>query len=413
MFNKKTISILLSAFMVIGTLGFSQSTVNADGVNGWQQVGSIWNYYINGSKAAGWILYEGKWYYLKSDGDMATGWITYNNKWYYLKSDGDMITGWLSYNGKWYYLKPNGDMATDWVLAGGKWYYLNPDGDLAVNTVTPDGYTVNANGAWITSIPQHIIYVNSVSTKNVNVAYGTAWKDVILPAKVTLNLSNGTSKDVAVTWRLDDFYNERRPGGYTITGDYKLPSGYKNGPNAYAISAVIVGESPDYANLISQVENKVSVFEGLANGDLSTQELVDAAKVAKSAIFFGTYTDGLINEISSSDYNAFVMRIIDADTKVKNAQSVIDAAKTYADLKATAEKNISAYETAAEDLSTQEKFDKVIAARAVIHVNVLTVEDQNIFQTRITAADNKVKNAETLLMQSHKLQYWLDLPYEF
>ena len=47
-------------------------------------------------------------------------------------------------------------MATGWLLINGLWYYFEtrgnvpgrPQGSLYMNTVTPDGYIVDANGAW-------------------------------------------------------------------------------------------------------------------------------------------------------------------------------------------------------------------------------------------------------------------------
>ena len=51
---------------------------------------------------------------------------------------------------KWYLLDGiNGDMKTGWQMVNGKWYYLTNSGEMAVNTKTPDGYQVDALGAWI------------------------------------------------------------------------------------------------------------------------------------------------------------------------------------------------------------------------------------------------------------------------
>ena len=41
-------------------------------------------------------------------------------------------------------------MKTGWQrTADGKWYYMYASGEMAVNTVTPDGYNVDASGARI------------------------------------------------------------------------------------------------------------------------------------------------------------------------------------------------------------------------------------------------------------------------
>ena len=38
-------------------------------------------------------------------------------------------------------------MVTGWIQWEGNWYYLGPEGDMQTNTLTPDGYIVDENGA--------------------------------------------------------------------------------------------------------------------------------------------------------------------------------------------------------------------------------------------------------------------------
>ncbi|NBH72115.1 hypothetical protein D3Z51_08800 [Clostridiaceae bacterium] len=58
--------------------------------------------------------------------------------WRLRKPDGSYKTGWLIREGKRYYLDAaGGSMKTGWVLLEGKWYFLSPDGMLVTN-----GYTV-------------------------------------------------------------------------------------------------------------------------------------------------------------------------------------------------------------------------------------------------------------------------------
>ena len=123
----------------------SGAMISAD----WLYDNGSW-YYLkdSGSMATGWLNDGGTWYYLKDSGSMATGWLNDGGTWYYLKDSGSMATGWVKDKGSWYYLKDSGAMATGWIKDNGKWYYLASSGNMLSNTRTPDGYYVDASGAW-------------------------------------------------------------------------------------------------------------------------------------------------------------------------------------------------------------------------------------------------------------------------
>ena len=112
----------------------------------------------------GWYLdnADGKWYYLHrtSDGMLGTqieGWHfdDQDKKWYYLKpGTGEMVTGWQLIDGKWYYFNPVAPTATwNYDEATGGWTYngstSRPYGSMYQNEMTPDGYRVDENGAWV------------------------------------------------------------------------------------------------------------------------------------------------------------------------------------------------------------------------------------------------------------------------
>ena len=58
-------------------------------------------------------------------------------------------------DGNWYYMDlQTGALFTGWHEIGGKWYYFHEEGDgfkgtLMVDCVTPDGHTVDVNGALV------------------------------------------------------------------------------------------------------------------------------------------------------------------------------------------------------------------------------------------------------------------------
>ena len=145
-----------------------------------------------GERVAGWQLlsytFEGRtkieWYHFEQDGIMDSGWFLDRdtNKWYYLSMNhdgffGEMIKGWHHDpdDTRWYFLDRNdGHMHVSWDKIDGNWYFFNPNppaqtwffdnttgrwnygdnkdirplGSMYVNEETPDGFHVNADGAW-------------------------------------------------------------------------------------------------------------------------------------------------------------------------------------------------------------------------------------------------------------------------
>ena len=180
------------------------ATWKQDGTGGW------YHYNDQNVKTVGWYHdTDGKWYYLMSDGKMlANTWFQdADGKWYYLSSSGAMLTdAWFANaDGAWYYfgrtgamlantITPDGymvkadgtwdvsvarvantwykDASQKWYCfskdgmmyrntwhqnTDGRWYYLNEDGIMLAGCLTPDGYTLNADGTWNTSIPKKTV----------------------------------------------------------------------------------------------------------------------------------------------------------------------------------------------------------------------------------------------------------------
>jgi len=158
--RKKVITGMFTAAMLLGSTCFVSAADNA-----WVKDATGWRYqnadftYANSS----WKQDKsGQWYHFNAAGYMQTGWILDNGKWYYMNHvpgslEGAMKTGWIWVNGKWYYMNPvsdgtKGAMQTGWVKVENKWYYFDKtDGDMAANTWVTDGsvrYYVGTDGAW-------------------------------------------------------------------------------------------------------------------------------------------------------------------------------------------------------------------------------------------------------------------------
>lgn len=112
-----------------------------------QDAKGFWFRYSDGSYPKNeWKLlpYSGgtTWYAFDEAGYLRTGWFSAGGRWYYLSEAkgaelGKMMTGWKQLsNGKWYYLEPVGNAS-------------HPQGAMYAGEMTPDGYRVDASGAWI------------------------------------------------------------------------------------------------------------------------------------------------------------------------------------------------------------------------------------------------------------------------
>lgn len=129
----------------------------------------IYSYHFNadGVMDSGWWKNDqGVWYHLSTIhdgwfGSMDKGWYrdSADGSWYYLNLlTGSMQTGWQEINGIWYYLNPAAPAPTwDWDASQNRWVYGHragrPYGSMYANEVTPDGYHVDASGAWIRETP--------------------------------------------------------------------------------------------------------------------------------------------------------------------------------------------------------------------------------------------------------------------
>ena len=104
------------------------------------------------SSQRGWVKTDKGWNFVKDNGAKACGeWVSDAEGAYWMDEDTFMAKGWRQIDGKWYYLRSNGAMAKNYweESQDGIWYYLGADGVMMTNTITPDGYRVGADGAWI------------------------------------------------------------------------------------------------------------------------------------------------------------------------------------------------------------------------------------------------------------------------
>ena len=122
--------------------------------------------------AAGWIDTEAGRMYLKPDGTYVTGgWLVVDEETYYMDANGIMLKdtispdgyyinedgerqnympGWVQDGDRWRYIAKDGYYAANgWQQdTDGRWYYFDMAAYMVANDYTPDGYYVDASGAW-------------------------------------------------------------------------------------------------------------------------------------------------------------------------------------------------------------------------------------------------------------------------
>lgn len=90
-------------------------------------------------------------YLFNPDGTVSTGWQSVNGKTYYFdpKNFGAALQGNHVIDGKTYHFDYYCRLKTGWIIQDGKWYYLDEAGVLLTNTTTPDGWTVDSQGVCV------------------------------------------------------------------------------------------------------------------------------------------------------------------------------------------------------------------------------------------------------------------------
>lgn len=126
-----------------------------------------------GTEASGWVQEaDGRYRFRKPGGSFAgNGWIKIDDQTYFIGQDGYMLSdtitpdgfyvnasgakqnyipGWKQVDTRWKYLMKNGNYAANqWIQdTDQSWYYFNIGGYMVTDADTPDGYHVGANGVW-------------------------------------------------------------------------------------------------------------------------------------------------------------------------------------------------------------------------------------------------------------------------
>lgn len=151
------------AFVLNGGIRLTGMWAKLDYANGDVNKNGWYHFNASGFMDYGWFRDEKlDWYYCNTESDgwlgkMKTGWHhdKEDNRWYYLDPEtGMMAKGWRNMGGKWYYFTEQNSMETyRYDAVTEKWIYKSnegrPLGSMYINEMTPDGYAVGEDGAWL------------------------------------------------------------------------------------------------------------------------------------------------------------------------------------------------------------------------------------------------------------------------
>ena len=104
----------------------------------------------------------------------ANEWKRDNMGWWFVNDAGNYYkSSWQNISGKWYYFDASGYMAASRWIGN---YYVGADGAMLTNTITPDGYKVGLDGAWIpaTTLPAQSQASQTTTTKQQSTQQNTS-----------------------------------------------------------------------------------------------------------------------------------------------------------------------------------------------------------------------------------------------
>lgn len=185
-------------------------------------------------------------------------WKQDNVGWWYQYDDGGYPADtWKKINSQWYYFDNTGYMVANRWIGN---YYLGADGAMLTDTITPDGYKVGADGAWIPDANKTtddstnsntddeelaMVAVSSVynSLKNPEsfLIYGLECKD--------LNFRNGLGNNVSIRVAHLDYSATNSYGG-RVRSDYM--GYYRDGKYRYY-------DDPEYSLTSETIKNAKNI----------------------------------------------------------------------------------------------------------------------------------------------------------
>ena len=216
--------------------------------------------------------------------------------------------------------------------------------------------------------------------ENVNADYGTSAQDLNLPETVTVLLSDGTSKEVAVSWDVST-YDPQTSGAQTLTGTLEDLGDVVNTLDVTAQVTVVVGDKPIAADktLLQKTYDYALTLSTDGVTDSAKQYFVDTMAEAKAVLDDANATQEQVNAawdnlleaiwglgLTQGDKTMLELLIGRADGMMEDADKYVEANwKQLVDALATAKEVLADGDAMQEDVdkAADALLDAILAQR--------------------------------------------------
>lgn len=309
MFIKWLKTMLLCCAMIICSLFFINTAVNAAGTTGWVCSSNTWYYYQNGNKVVNsWKADSQGWCYLGAEGACAKNSIQADsNGLCYIGADGywskRSAWGQDSITKNWFFIGPDGyAVKNSWVRDSQGWCYLGADGAWVTSGWVQDSQGwchINAYGYWdglaqVATIPAtKAIYTDAANEASYNLANASNFTIPTITATI-----NGQS--VTVTPVITNSNGEIIKAIDTAIADtYTIKYTAKGADNSYVITATVAsatrsgggGSSAKVVSAIGAISGTAGVGDKLTAGALTPAGAAVTYQWKICDTLGGTYTD--------------------------------------------------------------------------------------------------------------------------
>lgn len=153
----------------------------------------------------GWLKQPEGWHWTNIYGHEHTGWLLANGKWYYLDSEKDNISlssQWEKIGECYYYFLPSCQMVTGWLKLGGEWFYFDALGSWNPNFKLDGMFLGTSRGTIVAELEAHQWDSYYLGTRYVGLNLINVNKDACMHPNGDPGYNGYTGMNCTVLWHM-------------------------------------------------------------------------------------------------------------------------------------------------------------------------------------------------------------------